>query len=103
MRRKLDDALTYGRQLQSVHDLQAVGSSASADDIVAILDVNAVDADAQPKKATLQDLVEPTTAVKSNTAGITGADQITNMVSLTQAEYDAIVSPNASTFYIITP
>jgi hypothetical protein len=103
MRRKLDDALSYGRQLQSVHDLQNVGNSASADDIVAILDVNAVDADAQPKKATLQALVEPTTAVKSNTAGITGSDQITNMVSLTQAEYDAIVSPSASTFYIITP
>lgn len=103
MRRKLDDALSYGRQLQSVHDLQAVGSSASADDIVAILDVNALDADAQPKKATLQDLVEPTTAVKSNTEGIAGSDQITNMVSLTQAEYDALISPDASTFYIITP
>jgi hypothetical protein len=41
------------------------------------------------------------TSVQSLIAGITGADAITNMVSLTQAEYDAIVSPNASTFYVI--
>lgn len=102
-RRKLDDALEYGRHLQSVHELQAIGASAAADDIVALLDVSEVDADAQPKKITLQQVVEPTTAVKSNTSGITGSDQITNMVSLTQAEYDAIVFPDASTFYIITP
>ena len=38
--------------------------------------------------------------VESDTTGITGADQVTNMVSLTQAEYDAI-TPNASTVYII--
>lgn len=39
--------------------------------------------------------------VESDTTGITGADQITNIVSLTQAEYDAI-TPNASTLYVIT-
>jgi len=39
-------------------------------------------------------------AVVSDVTGITGADRITNMVSLTQAEYDAI-TPNASTFYVI--
>ena len=38
--------------------------------------------------------------VESDTTGITGADAVTNMVSLTQAEYDAI-TPNASTVYII--
>lgn len=38
--------------------------------------------------------------VESDVTGITGADQITNMVSLTQAEYDAL-TPNASTFYVI--
>ena len=38
--------------------------------------------------------------VSSNTTGVTGADAITNMMSLTQAEYDAI-TPNASTFYVI--
>lgn len=40
--------------------------------------------------------------VASNTTGITGADVVTNMVSLTQAEYDAIPVPNASTLYVIT-
>jgi hypothetical protein len=39
--------------------------------------------------------------VSSNTTGVTGADQITNMMSLTQAEYDAIGTKNASTFYVI--
>lgn len=39
--------------------------------------------------------------INSNPTGITGADQITNIVSMTQAEYDAI-TPNASTVYIIT-
>jgi hypothetical protein len=39
--------------------------------------------------------------VESDTTGITGADQVTNIVSLTQAEYDAIGTPNASTIYFI--
>ncbi len=38
--------------------------------------------------------------IVSNTTGITGADQVTNIVTLTQAEYDAI-TPNASTVYFI--
>ena len=41
------------------------------------------------------------TGVLSNTTGIPGSDQVTNIVSLTQAEYNAI-TPNASTLYIIT-
>jgi hypothetical protein len=39
--------------------------------------------------------------VSSVTTGIAGADQITNMVSLTQAEYTALATKNASTFYVI--
>jgi hypothetical protein len=42
----------------------------------------------------------PTNVVQSDISGITGADQVTNIVSLTQAEYDAI-TPNASTVYFI--
>ena len=38
----------------------------------------------------------------SDPSGVTGADAITNMMSLTQAEYDAIGTPSASTFYAIT-
>jgi hypothetical protein len=40
--------------------------------------------------------------ISSNIIGITGADAITNAVSLTTAEYNAIATPNASTLYIIT-
>jgi len=41
-------------------------------------------------------------AVASNTTGITGADAVTNIVSLTQAEYNAIGSPDAATLFLIT-
>jgi hypothetical protein len=40
--------------------------------------------------------------VESDVTGIAGADAITNVVSLTQAEYDAIGTPDASTLYVIT-
>ena len=39
--------------------------------------------------------------VDSDVTGVTGADQITNMMSLTTAEYGAI-TPNSSTLYLIT-
>lgn len=41
-------------------------------------------------------------AVGSDPTGVTGADAITNMMSLTQAEYDAIGTPSATTLYVIT-
>jgi hypothetical protein len=47
---------------------------------------------------------EHRTALKvpaSDNTGITGADALSNMVSLTQAEYDAIGTPNATTLYFI--
>lgn len=40
--------------------------------------------------------------VESDPTGVTGADQITNAISLTQAEYDAITTPDAMTLYYIT-
>ena len=40
-------------------------------------------------------------AILSDTTGISGADRVTNIISLTQAEYDAI-TPDASTLYVIT-
>jgi hypothetical protein len=42
------------------------------------------------------------TLVQSDTTGIAGADAVTNIVSLTQAEYDAIGAPSATTLYVIT-
>ena len=57
-------------------------------------------------KVTLLDVANLATpanigAVASDPTGITGADAISNAVSLTQAEYDAI-TPDASTLYVIT-
>jgi len=57
-------------------------------------------------KVTLQSVANLATpagigAVASDPTGITGADAISNAVSLTQAEYDAI-TPDASTLYVIT-
>ncbi len=40
--------------------------------------------------------------IDSDPTGVTGADAITNVISLTQAEYDAIVTPDAATLYVIT-
>jgi hypothetical protein len=40
------------------------------------------------------------TAIQSDTTGIAGADRVTNIISLTQAEYDAI-TPDAATVYVI--
>ena len=39
--------------------------------------------------------------VESDVTGVTGADAVTNIISLTQAEYDGI-TPNSSTLYAIT-
>ena len=39
--------------------------------------------------------------VESDVTGVSGADAITNVISLTQAEYDAI-TPDAATLYVIT-
>ena len=45
---------------------------------------------------------EIATFVESDPTGITGADAITNIVSLTQAEYDDIATPDASTLFVVT-
>lgn len=42
------------------------------------------------------------TSPASDPTGVTGADAVMNIISLTQAEYDAIGAPSATTFYIIT-
>jgi len=40
--------------------------------------------------------------IESDPTGVTGADAITNIISLTQAEYDAIGTKSATTLYVIT-
>ena len=56
-------------------------------------------------KVTLQDIanlaVSTGAAVGSDTTGITGASAVSNIVQLTQAQYDALSSYNSNTVYII--
>ena len=40
--------------------------------------------------------------VLSDPTGVTGADAVANILSMTQSEYNAISPPNAATIYIIT-
>ena len=40
--------------------------------------------------------------IDSDPTGVTGADQVTNVISLTTAEYAAIGTPDSATLYIIT-
>ncbi len=40
--------------------------------------------------------------IASDTTGITGASAITNIVAISQADYDDIASPDAATLFIIT-
>ena len=42
-------------------------------------------------------------AVGSVTAGIDGATAITNIVAISQADYDDIVSPDPATTFLIKP
>jgi hypothetical protein len=42
------------------------------------------------------------TVVMSDTSAGSGSDVVNNIVSLTQAEYNAIGSPDAATLYLIT-
>lgn len=48
----------------------------------------------------LVDMVD--SLVASYPTGVTGADTITNIMSLTTAEYAAIVTPDSATLYVIT-
>lgn len=83
-------------------DAGAVGTTELADDAVTTdkitNDAVTTDkiADANVTAAKLAD-----TYVETNTTGITGADAVTNIVSLTTAEYTA-ATKDASTLYIIT-
>lgn len=48
------------------------------------------------------DGVDGTSGIQSNITGIAGASQIVNAVQLSQAAYDALVSPNSQTLYVIS-
>lgn len=81
-----------------VTNLAAVKSFNPADYATAAQ--GALAATATQPGANVSSLTNDAAYVRSNPTGVTGADVITNMMSLTQAEYDAI-TPNASTLYVI--
>jgi hypothetical protein len=98
----------------------ATGSGTSAltaqsDGSIATADVTGLDTALSGKQATLisgtnikpvagQSLLGSANipALLTDPTGITGADALTNIISLTQAEYDAIGSKSSTTLYIIT-
>jgi hypothetical protein len=50
---------------------------------------------------TTEGIRDALSAVGSVTTGVTGAVAINNAIALTQAQYDAISSPDANTLYVI--
>ena len=71
-------------------------SSSTGDDATLPL---ATTSDAGLMSAT--DKVKLNAAPTSDPTGVSGADQITNIISLTQAEYNAIGTKSATTLYVI--
>jgi len=47
-------------------------------------------------------VLDQTEVVNTVTTGIIGSSKITNAISLSQADYDAIVTPDSQTLYIIS-
>ena len=80
-------ARAYGRSLQNVHLLQeATPSVLSGDDILPILNVNEIPADAQPKKVTISGLAAVAapyvTSASGAAQGINGSVQFNNQGAL---------------------
>jgi hypothetical protein len=90
-------------------DLATVATSGDYDDLtgkptLGTAAATAASAYATAAQGALADTaVQPAAIAKmvvSDTTGITGADAIANVVSLTQAEYDAL-TPDADTLYVV--
>lgn len=91
MSRDWSTAREFGRSMQGVHLLQeAVPDKLSGEDILFLLNVNEVPADAQPKKVTVSGLSSsliPYIAVASGSAvGVNGSVQFNNEGSLSSSD-----------------
>jgi len=86
--------------LTGTPSLSTVATSGDYDDLTGKPTLGTAAATDSTAYATAAQGAKADTSVQSLIAGITGADVITNMVSLTQAEYDAL-TPDADTLYII--
>lgn len=83
---------------QTGDDATAKAVPVGADKLVML---NSEDSD-KVVTSTLDQAVAARKLVTSDPSAVTGADQITNIMSLTQAEYDAIGTPDAATLYVIS-
>lgn len=92
---------TDGRRIGEIHVNQLSLNGFDATDILDEDDLTSDDASALATQQSIKAYVDNSNFVPSNTAGITGATAITNIVQLSQANYDAIGSPDANTLYII--
>jgi hypothetical protein len=101
------DGIEAGADVTDTANVTAAGALMDSE-VTNLADVKAFDPTdyATSAQGTLADsAVQPAdlaTFVESDPTGITGADAITNIVSLTQAEYDAIGAPDAATLYVVT-
>lgn len=93
-------------------DSKLAGIEAGATDdltgteIVSLLDAELGSSDWQTDTDTtytnISEFANDAAYITSDPSGVAGADVVTNIISLTQAEYDAIGTPDASTLYYIT-
>tara|TARA_Y100000401_G_scaffold112632_1_gene112312 strand:+ start:10703 stop:10975 length:273 start_codon:yes stop_codon:yes gene_type:complete len=76
-------------------------TSPAASDVIPVSRANG----SATNKVTIQNIVDFATtsggAVGSDATGVSGAETITNIIRLSQSEYNAISSPDASTLYVI--
>ena len=82
-------------------DLATVATTGAYSDLTGKPTLGTAAATAAADYATAAQGAKADTSVQSVITGITGADAITNCVSLTAAEYAAIGTKSATTLYII--
>jgi len=90
--------------IKRISQLPSGGSSITSDDIFVFVDNPSANGGIA-KKITLNELASAiginNNAVISDTTGIVGASEVTNIVQISQANYDAITVKNSNTIYFI--
>lgn len=86
--------------IKRIKDFPEGSGSLTSDDIFIFMDDPAVSG--ITKKIDLNQITTSMKAVVSKTNGITGAASISNIVKISQANYDTLGSYDSNTVYIIT-
>ena len=98
---QIDAALTKANSAVQPAGLATVATTGAYADLSGKPTLGTAAATASTAYATAAQGAKADTSVQSVISGITGADAITNAVSLTAAEYAAIGTKSATTLYII--